>query len=57
MEGNPGKYPIEESGIEALGHPFVAEHLMEDARGCIAVCRPLVGFLSAFKEGVLASTG
>src|SRR6476620_1679972 len=37
LEGNPGRYPIEESGIEALGAPFVAEHLMDDARGCIDV--------------------
>jgi hypothetical protein len=37
LEGNPGKRIIEESGIEALGTPFIAEHLLEDARGCIAV--------------------
>ncbi len=35
LEGNPGKRAIEASGIEALGEPFVAEHLMDDARGCI----------------------
>lgn len=39
LEGNPGKRVIEESGIEALGEPFVAEHLMEDARGCIEVIK------------------
>jgi phage terminase small subunit len=26
---------IEESGIEALGEPFIPEHLSDDARGCI----------------------
>ena len=35
LEGCPGKLDVEESGIEALGSPFVAEHLMDDARGCI----------------------
>ncbi|MGX9390524.1 P27 family phage terminase small subunit [Nitrobacteraceae bacterium UC4446_H13] len=39
LEGNPGKRVIEESGIEALGEPFVAEHLMDDARGCIEVIK------------------
>jgi phage terminase small subunit len=37
LEGNPGKRVIEASGIEALGQPFIPEHLMEDARGCIEV--------------------
>jgi phage terminase small subunit len=35
LEGNPTKRVIEESGIEALGEPFIAEHLHDDARGCI----------------------
>ena len=35
LDGNPTKRLIEESGIEALGEPFVPEHLMDDARGCI----------------------
>ena len=39
LEGNPGRRPIEESGIEGLGEPFVAEHLMDDARGCIDVIK------------------
>jgi len=39
LEGNPGKRVIEESGIEALGEPFVAEHLCDDARGCIEVIK------------------
>ena len=39
LEGNPGRRPIEESGIEALGEPFIPEHLADDARGCIEVIR------------------
>ena len=39
LEGNPGKRVIEASGIEALGEPFIHEHLMDDARGCIEVIR------------------
>jgi phage terminase small subunit len=35
LDGNPTKRVIEISGIEALGEPFVAEHLEDDARGCI----------------------
>jgi P27 family predicted phage terminase small subunit len=39
IEGNPSKKVIEASGIEGLGEPFIAEHLMEDARGCMEVVR------------------
>lgn len=39
LEGNPGKRRIEDSGIEALGSPFVPEHLCDDARGCLEVIR------------------
>ena len=40
LEGNPGhRKVIEESGIEALGVPFVPEHLADDARGCIEVIK------------------
>lgn len=39
LDGNPTKRVIEASGIEALGEPFVAEHLMDDARGCIEVIK------------------
>jgi hypothetical protein len=39
LEGNPGQRIIEASGIEAMGEPFIHEHLMEDARGCIEVIR------------------
>jgi phage terminase small subunit len=35
LEGNPGHRPLEEFGIEALGKPFIPEHLPDDARGCI----------------------
>jgi hypothetical protein len=38
-EGNPGRRIIEESGIEALGVPFIPEHLSDDARGCIDIIK------------------
>ena len=37
LEGNPGKRPIDLSGVEASGEPFIPEHLPDDARGCIEV--------------------
>ena len=37
MEGNPGRRPIEDCGIEVQGTPFIPEHLPDDARGCIEV--------------------
>lgn len=39
LEGNPSRRVIEESGIEALGEPFIPEHLSDDARGCIEVIK------------------
>ena len=39
LEGNPGRRFIEETGIEALGSPFIPEHLSDDARGCIDIIR------------------
>jgi phage terminase small subunit len=39
LEGNPGKRPVEASGIEGLGEPFIPEHLADDARGCIEVIK------------------
>jgi phage terminase small subunit len=39
LEGNPGKRVIEECGIDALGEPFIPEHLPDDARGCIEVIK------------------
>lgn len=39
LDGNPSHRVIFESGIEALGEPFIAEHLMDDARGCIEVIK------------------
>ena len=39
LEGNPGHRLIEDSGIEALGAPFIPEHLDDDARGCVEVIR------------------
>jgi phage terminase small subunit len=34
LEGNPSRRLIE-AGVEALGTPFIPEHLSDDARGCI----------------------
>src|SRR6185436_19992552 len=39
LEGNPGRRLIEETGIEALGSPFIPEHLSDDARGCIDIIK------------------
>jgi P27 family predicted phage terminase small subunit len=39
LEGNPGRRPIDLSGIEASGEPFIPEHLPDDARGCIEVIK------------------
>ena len=37
LEGNPSRRLIEETGVEALGAPFIPEHLCDDARGCIEI--------------------
>jgi phage terminase small subunit len=37
LDGNPSRRLIEESGPEALGEPFIPEHLCDDARGAIEV--------------------
>src|SRR4051812_30228307 len=39
LEGNPSKRPILEAMVEAYGEPFIPEHLVEDARGCIDVIK------------------
>lgn len=39
LEGNPGKRPIVDSGIDALGEPFVPEHLHDDAQACMEVIK------------------
>lgn len=39
LDGNPSKKLIQASGVEALGEPFVPEHLCDDARGCIEVIK------------------
>jgi phage terminase small subunit len=39
LEGKPGRRPVLEAMVEAYGEPFVAEHLMDDARGCIEVIK------------------
>lgn len=59
LEGNPGKRAIEASGIEAFGEPFVAEHLMDDARGCIEVIKQSMPakIYSALDSFLLAAFG
>ena len=39
LDGNPSHRLIEETGIEALGSPFIPEHLSDDARGCIDIIK------------------
>ena len=34
-DGNPTKRLIQESGIEGIGEPFVPDHLMSNAAGCV----------------------
>ena len=59
LEGNPGKRLIEESGVEALGSPFIPEHLMDDARGVIDVIKQSMppGVYSALDSFLLAAFG
>lgn len=59
LDGNPGKRVIEESGIEALGEPFVPEHLADDARGCIEVIKASMpsGIYSALDSFLLSAFG
>ena len=35
LDGFPCKEGFNDAGIEALGEPFIPEHLSDDARGCI----------------------
>jgi phage terminase small subunit len=39
LEGNPSKRAIEAMGVDGLGEPFIPEHLMDAARGCIEVIK------------------
>lgn len=57
LEGNPSKRVIEESGIEALGEPFIPEHLADDARGCIEVVKASMpaGIYSALDSFLLSA--
>lgn len=57
LEGNPGKRPIVDSGIEGLGEPFVPEHLCDDARGCLEVIRSSMppGIYSALDTYMLSA--
>ena len=57
LEGNPGKRPIIDSGIEGLGKPFVPEHLCDDARGCFEVIKASMppGIYSALDTYMLSA--
>src|SRR5258708_16447703 len=59
LDGNPSRRLIEESGIEALGAPFIPEHLSDDARGCIEVIKANMppNIYSALDSFVLAAFG
>lgn len=39
LDGNPTKRAIIDSLVQAYGEPFVPEHLMDDARGCLEVIK------------------
>jgi hypothetical protein len=39
LEGNPGQYRIEPTGIDACGEPFIPDHLPDDAQGCLEVIK------------------
>ena len=49
LEGFPGKEAFRGLGIDTQGEPFVPEHLMDDARGCIEVIK------RSMPEGLLAA--
>lgn len=59
IDGNPSRRAIEESGIEALGEPFIPEHLSDDARGCIEVIKASMpaSVYSALDSFLLAAFG
>jgi phage terminase small subunit len=59
LEGNPGQYPIEQTGVEAHGEPFIPEYLMDDARGCIEVIKASMpsSVYSALDSFLLAAFG
>ena len=65
LEGFPGKDRrttkdmLYEAGIDGLGEPFVPEHLMDDARGCIEMIKRSMpdGIYSALDSYLLAAFG
>ena len=59
LEGFPCKEALRDTHIAGLGEPFVAEHLMDDARGCIEVVRDSmpVGIYSRLDSYLLAAFG
>jgi phage terminase small subunit len=59
LEGNRGHRVIEPDLVEALGTPFVPEHLTDDARGCIEMIRQTMPstIYSALDSFALAAFG
>lgn len=59
LEGNPSGRLIEDYGIKGLGEPFVPEHLVDDARGCIEVVKQSMppGIYSRLDTFLLAAFG
>jgi P27 family predicted phage terminase small subunit len=57
LDGNPSNRVIEASGIEALGEPFIPEHLADDARGCIECIKQSMpsGVYSALDSYILSA--
>src|ERR1700716_4042653 len=57
LEGNRSRVAIVDTGPQALGEPFVAEHLSDDAQGCIeCVIKSMpLGVYSALDSFVLAA--
>jgi phage terminase small subunit len=58
LEGNPSKR-LMPTGIDALGEPFVPEHLTDDARGCIEIIKRSMppNIYSALDTFLLATFG
>jgi phage terminase small subunit len=59
LDGNPSHRHYDETGVEALGSPFIPEHLSDDARGCIEVIKTSMpaGVFSALDSFLLATFG
>jgi terminase small subunit-like protein len=35
LDGNPSRRLVQAAGIEGIGEPFISDHLMTDAAGCV----------------------